>query len=515
MKILVFTDVPPTHALTAGLVLDRLARFLPPGSMVCFAAMNRHIEAPRPAGLSWLPVHYTDKPDEMASQRFAGTPWLNNLWAAAVEAKKRAVEGRRILKKAVRFGREHKVDAVLVVLQGQTIINLAEPLADALGVPLYTLVWDPFSWWVRGHRMDPFTARRTQAKFDAAVKRSVACATASWAMSEIYQAKYGTRSVQVIASHDASLAKTPPAQLHDPHKVTIGMAGQFYASYEWAQMMTGLEASGWRIAGKPVHIKTMGGGPPPPSSIPPKQIEYLGWKSQPDMVAALSQCDILYCPYPFDPELKEVSQVSFPSKLVAYFAAGRPAVFQGPLDSSPGRYLVDREAAICVGTPYASSAYNALRALVVRPDLFQTVAENGQRAFREDFTLERMRETFYEFLGLTDDGAAFDASSAPFVEVVNDRADPADRVTWRDRAWSLISWIPPIPALVRRIRALEDEVDALSFDNAVQAAELTGLYGFTARSHGELKEAEATVEIAAAELQKKMAVQKPVFAKLG
>ena len=515
MKILIFTDVPPTHALTAGLVLDRLVRFAPPGSMVTFAAMNKHIEAPRPGGLGWMPAYYTDKPDEMASQRFAKWPALNAVWQAVVETWRRKVDGRRLLKKAAAFGRLHKVDAVLVVLQGQTMINLAQPLAKVLGVPLYTLVWDPFSWWVRGHRMDRHTARLTQRAFDEAVAGSVACATASWAMSDIYREAYGVRAVQVIASHDASLARRPAAQLHHANRVTIGMAGQFYASHEWAQMMTALEAAGWQIGGRPIYIRTMGGGAAPQSSIPKDRIEYLGWMSQPDMVAALSECDLLYCPYPFDPALDEVSKVSFPSKLVAYFAAGRPAIFQGPLDSSPAKYCLERGCAVVVGTPYASSIYNAMRALVVDPDLFQQMAEAGQHAFAEDFTLSRMRQTFYDFLGQEDDGAAFDFGSAPFFEVVDDRKGEPVRLTARDLAWRTISWVPPLPAFTRKVQALEDRIEALEFESAVKAAELNNFYRFAGRSLQDLREADALVEAAKAELQKKMAVQKPVFAKLG
>lgn len=515
MKILVFTDVPPTHALTAGLVLDRLARFLPPGAMVVFAPMNKAVQAPRPGGLGWMPAYYTLKPDERGSARFAKAPWLRNLWAATVETWRREVEGRGILHKAIAFGREHEVDAVLGVLQGQTVINLAEPLAKALKVPLYTLVWDPFSWWVKGHGVDPYTAKLTQKAFDSAVRNSVACATASWAMSEAYSKDYGVRAVQVIASHDASLAKTPPGRLHDPNRVVLGMAGQFYASEEWRQMMIALDCAGWEIAGRPVHIRTMGGQPPPKSKIPKDRLTYLGWMSQPEMVAALSECDILYCPYPFEAEMDEVSRVSFPSKLVAYFAAGRPAVFQGPADSSPARYCQERGSAVVVTQPYASAIFNGLHALVTDQDLFKRTAEAGQRAFAADFTLKRMRETFYEFLGQADEGQVFDTSAAPRTPVIDDRSAPPFGERLSGAAWSAIAWIPPLPTLTRRIEALEAQVESLSFEAELKTAELRGFYGFTARKVHELHAAEETIEIARAELEKKMAVQKPVFAKLG
>src|SRR5262245_3522090 len=36
-RILLLTDIPPSHTLTAGLVLDRLCRFIPPDALACFS----------------------------------------------------------------------------------------------------------------------------------------------------------------------------------------------------------------------------------------------------------------------------------------------------------------------------------------------------------------------------------------------------------------------------------------------------------------------------------------------
>jgi len=105
--------------------------------------------------------------------------------------------------------------------------------------------------------------------------------------------------------------------------------------------------------------------------------------------------------------------------VIAYFAAGRPVVFHGPPQSSPGRYVAEHQAAVCVGTPYASSVYNALYSLATQPELFRAIAQAGQRAFQEDFTLEKMRENYYAFLGLTDDGVTFDFT-------YEDSAEPED-----------------------------------------------------------------------------------------
>src|SRR6266446_1772314 len=66
MKILLLTDIPPCKNFTAGLVLDQLVRFLPPGSVACFAVVNPEVNARLSVDLNWIPVEYVKKPREKA-----------------------------------------------------------------------------------------------------------------------------------------------------------------------------------------------------------------------------------------------------------------------------------------------------------------------------------------------------------------------------------------------------------------------------------------------------------------
>ncbi len=261
MKILLLTDIPPCKNLTAGLVLDQLCNFLPHGSLVCFTVLNPHLSARLSPDLGWIPITYAIKPEENAHRWPAGR-W-GVVTAAVVETYRRLFDIPVLLEQAETFASLCQVDAIWAVLQGQTMVRLARPLADRLGVPLYTQVWDPLSWWLTARRVDPWNRALALEAFDAAMRRSLACATASWPMAEEYSAKYGILSVPVISSHDPAMARHPHLEGGSGSVVTIGMAGQFYAAYEWNLLIKALNHAGWKVCGKDVRIITMGGGPPP------------------------------------------------------------------------------------------------------------------------------------------------------------------------------------------------------------------------------------------------------------
>jgi glycosyltransferase involved in cell wall biosynthesis len=400
VKLLLLTDIPPCTNFTAGLVLDQLCRFLPPGSVACFAVVNPQLDARLSPDLNWIPIAYTAKRDEAAFRALPGK--LSFVSAYCVETIRRRHVVPRILRQAVEFAREQQTDAVWAVLQGQTLIQMAPELADQLGVPLLTQVWDPLSWWLAANRVDRANRRAALADFDRTLRRSKACAVASWAMAEEYQTRYGTFTVPVIASHSSEIARKPDPSIGcTAAEITIGMAGQFYAATEWLALVRALNMADWRVCGKNVRILVVG-PTQPPGDVPPGRVKYLGWQAQAEALRILADCDILYCPYPFDSALAEVSRLSFPSKLTLYLAAGRPVLFHGPSFSSPARYLEERGAALCIANKLPSAIYNGLVRLVDEPLVYRRIAECGQACFQRDFTLDAMRSRFFEFLGITE-----------------------------------------------------------------------------------------------------------------
>lgn len=401
MKILLLTDIPPCDNFTAGLVLSAMVRLVPRDEICIFSVTNPALDMRLGEEFANIPIEMHAKPNENWS-------WLPRrrsmraLSSAAAFAGEKFIETAIIpglIRKAVKFGQEQHVDRVWAVLQGQTTIRMAEAVAQKLGVPLHTHVWDPFSWWAKAHGVDRFHTRGVQTQFDKAIAASQGVATASVPMAELYKQRFGVSAIPVIASHHKSMAQQPAADISSSREkpLVIGMAGQFYAANEWLQLLLALRSSGWQVAGRPVRAVVL--GPQQPPGTPDPHVSFLGWKSQKDAAFILSQCDILYCPYPFDPGMKEVSQYSFPSKLVLYLSAGRPIVFHGPDYSSPAKYIRNHRCGLVATTLAATAIYNELERLVSDPESYREMAANARAAFLDDFTLESMDRAFNAFIG--------------------------------------------------------------------------------------------------------------------
>jgi len=500
MKVLLLTDLPPCDDYTAGLVLSAMARFVPAESLCCFTVVNPTIPVKMSPEFSGMPVEFHRKPNE----NWAWIPrrrlfnWATEAFVNVSERLTHKFEVEPLIEKAVAFGRAQGVDRVWAVLEGQTMIRMAEPVAARLGVPLHTHVWDPFSWWAKANRLDPRTAANVQSRFDRAVRASKAVATASQPMADLYRQCFNVDAVPVIASHADSLAKTPPKRISADGMLLIGMAGQFYSATEWLSLLESMRAANWRVAGRDLRIVVM--GPQVPPQMDEGRIIFLGWKTQAQAAGILSNCDFLYCPYPFDPTMKEVSQFSFPSKLVLYLAAGRPIVFHGPDYSAPALYIRNNGCGLVADQLFPTAVFNAIERLTVSPELYEASAAGAQRAFVRDFTLQSMQRAFSAFLDLDapqDSVRTYDHRAVgsnghenQLREKVKNRSFPVValkygrivRDHWRAVRRRLYRIPVSIALAIPRVRALKAEVHALYSEVANLQLQLADLRGQLAQS---------------------------------
>lgn len=494
MKILLLSDIPPCENLTAGLVLSAMVRFLPRDSVFCFIVANPTVDIRMTPEFANIPVSLNEKPNENWSWLPQGR-LVRRISAAVTSVGELFVEKvvvPRLVARAVDFGRQHRADRVWAVLQGQTTIRMAKAVAEGLGIPLHTHVWDPFSWWARANGLDRITTRRVQKVFDDAIRFSESVATASEPMADRYRKEFGVRAVPVVASHSRSMARHPDTRLDSANQLLVGMAGQFYASAEWLTLLKALDAANWTIGGRSVRVVAM--GPQRPPGAETSRVVFLGWKAQADAATILSCCDVLYCPYPFDPVMKEVSQYSFPSKLVLYLAAGRPIVFHGPAYSSPVQYIRERRCGVVADRPLPTAIFNEIERLVGSPSAYAEAAKNAQQAFTDDFTLESMGRSMDAFIVCTGNtagscaalhnhaGVGEGASAWPLASKVERGWSIQRRILASGRrfkegastfrralrgfARSAAFWIPQIRSMHHQIKQLLSENEALSQRNA-------------------------------------------------
>ncbi|GAU83433.1 glycosyltransferase family 4 protein [Bosea sp. BIWAKO-01] len=397
-RILLLTDIPPCSNLTAGIVTAQMCRFVPKSELAVFCVTNPHLQPKLYDDLADVEMKMIPKPIEQQRRVLRGIR-IGRVGAAAVEAVKRVTLPRGLIRQAVAYGRAIGATDLWAILQGQTMVRIAAPVARELGVPLRVHVWDPLRWWLDAHGVDPVNRRLDLAQFDRTLRQATSCAAASGPMARHYQEIYGVPSTAVIASIDPTLAQTPPTALGSTDSVVVGMVGQFYASEEWRQLVTALNFAKWRVGERKVVLMTFG-HEPPPSDIPDGHLKFMGWKDQPEVIRTIARnCDVAYCPYPFAANMEEVSRLSFPSKVPTYLAAGRPILFHGPSYSAPYIYLKERGAAYLCRDAYATSVYNGLVHLVEDAVLYEATALAAQRAFLADFTLPRMERAVRQFLG--------------------------------------------------------------------------------------------------------------------
>ncbi|WP_114689318.1 glycosyltransferase [Polynucleobacter necessarius] len=397
MKILLVTDIPPCKNFTAGLVLDRLVSFLPKKKIAICAVINSTLHPEIPIELNDIPKLILVKPKESG---FSGLAFGLHRPLNILNEVLRGVRVRfLILPKIIAFARAQKIEAIWIVLQGQTMVRIANPLANKLSLPMFTQVWDPLGWWLRENFVTGLMERHFLSLYAKAIRSSRCCATASLAMSELYSSEYLVGTQAVIAGLPARYSQGSQFTLNGNAKFLIGMAGQFYSTEEWNSLIAALDAANWVISGKEIWVRVLGPGFQSFTQSP-KNIEYLGWRSQIETVKSLRDCDLLYIPYWFSDKFKEEAKNSFPSKLVTYLCAGRAVFCHAPIYASPSIYLSENEAGYLCHSLDPKEIIRKIAGVIEDPDRYAKISENGSTCFHRDFTLESMKKSFNDFLGI-------------------------------------------------------------------------------------------------------------------
>lgn len=395
MRILLLTDVPPSTNFSSGIFLLKEVSFIPHHSLTCFVVQNRFIYPKIPETLKTIKINVVPKPLENY-----GHKRLGNIQSFLFENYHALFTIPRLIQSAVEFALTTKVDVVWAMLQGQTMIRMARPVANKLQVPLFTQIYDPPGWWMRDHKVNKWVAQSVISEFNHAILSSQKVACCSWAMADFYKETLGANTLAVVAGLEKSLAKKPATKKHNRSDFIISMAGQLYSKSEWICLLNLLCQNNWQIAGKNIKVKYLGPQLDLYAEGRPMNIEYLGWRSQEETIKIFEDSDLLYCPYWFDPNYEMESRLSFPSKLTSYLASGRPVLFHGPEYSSPGKFLEQNKAAALCYSLDPDLLQATLEKIITDEHYYQEICINGRKAFDSFLSTEFMQKNFHEFLGI-------------------------------------------------------------------------------------------------------------------
>ncbi|MEQ9409399.1 MAG: glycosyltransferase [Fuerstiella sp.] len=411
-QLLTLSGTVPGEPGVGGVILQDLQRQLPAETLQCVPAV-----APQAVQLGWL-----ERADDLSGHvlrryetgyrpvsGFSGevVGWL----ARRLLFRKHC---RNLVTQICRHPAAQSCDKVWAVLDCPTVIQTALKVAQQLRKPLVTLVWDAPELLVSQFHMDRWSGAEMLNLFGRTLQASERIGVICEQMRQAYTAKFGVKSC-VIMRHGIheSLWHSPQSPASD--RLVIGFAGSITARQPFRRLIAMLDACQWRVSGRPVTLRLIGSRYTLDSRAP-QHIEYFGWRSLDQTVQLLAECDVLYLPQPFEPDLRPLAELSFPTKLTTYLAAGRPVLLHAPDYGSITPFLVDYPVGRQCTTLDCDSLRTTLEQLVRRSGAELSDAIDSAR--RDEFSQTVFLHRFQQLAGVMDESEMISAATAGVAEQV-------------------------------------------------------------------------------------------------
>ena len=402
--ILLLMPFLPTATHAGPVFIRDLLRHYPKEKLCGFSVAPNYTGSPPPAEYEGFPLAWAPQPPEAGITKLGRH--VAHLHTLAVHQYLRHVRVPALIKQAVHFGKQHQVDTVWAILHHHTTLTyMAKPVAETLNAELITNIHDPPQQFLDNHKLQGPIRRMIEGMIEKAfadtLRASVRGGVASEGMQAEYKQRYGLDSVVLIHGLHPSRKRPPARGLTHPDKFVIGFAGSLYAQREWEALLSALDNVGWRLEGREVTIKLLGGSFDLRAQGK-MHIEYLGWRSLDETLNELSRVDITYLPYWFDDAHRQTVRLCFPNKLSTYVAAGRPVLYHGPENSSPTRFLQRFPVGLCCHSLDKSEIIAILRRFVVDREFYASAAQQTQTAVDEELNLTVFRRRFAAFIGISE-----------------------------------------------------------------------------------------------------------------
>ena len=236
---------------------------------------------------------------------------------------------RRLVNDIAQQFRNSGIRRVWAVLDCPTVIEVADRVSDALSVPLSVMVWDAPELLADQLTYDRWSQRSLLIRFGEVIRHADRVGVICEQMQSAYEQRFG-KSNYVIMRHGIDESLTRDLSItRSSSTMRIGFAGSITAPEVFQQLIRMLDAAQWSLENRTVTLRLIGSRYLLDSRSP-QSIEYFGWRSSSETIGLLSECDILYLPQPFAPHLRDLAELSFPTKLGTYLAAAKPVLLHSP-----------------------------------------------------------------------------------------------------------------------------------------------------------------------------------------
>ncbi|MCA9081266.1 MAG: hypothetical protein KDA58_11955 [Planctomycetaceae bacterium] len=321
-RILLISGTAPGEPGVGGVILRDLVRIVGPAQMhTCWLNPYRDKQ---PHYLPELSVSHHQRRYETGWKPIGGVGGDLAACAAAVALQ------RPLIQQAVREIQsqidQFQPDLILTVLESAMAVQVIAALLPQIKVPLRTIVWDDVHTFCPAGRLDRWTERQVYDAFRKTLRHSEQIAVICENMQVAYQREYGVDSF--VLRHGLDAATTDACE-RDPNVYRIGFAGSVTTPDCMREFIAALDSMNWRLDGKEICLRMLGArfqlG-----TLSRQWIEYFGWRDVTETRNLLSECDLLYLPQSFLPDLRHLSELSFPTKLSTYVAANVPILLHAP-----------------------------------------------------------------------------------------------------------------------------------------------------------------------------------------
>lgn len=307
---------------------------------------------------------------------------------------------RQLLNQIVRSIRSqiarYQPELILTVLESATAVQVMSALLPHLPCPIRTIVWDDIETFSPAGTLDRWTRSGIARDFRRVLQASEKVAVICENMQVAYQAQYGVDS-QVLRHGMPEATSTNPDESANT-VWRIGFAGSITTPDCFQSLVSALDQHHWRIAGRPITLRLLGcrlqlG------SRSPQSIEYLGWRDVAETRDLLGECNLLYLPQSFKPELRHLSELSFPTKLSTYIATRRPIVLQAPTYGSLTSFWRDYPLGPVIPDLTEKGILHGLESGLLASDVqLSSWRESSVRGHREQLSVHKFEQGVRELL---------------------------------------------------------------------------------------------------------------------
>lgn len=333
MNLLIISDVPPCRQYTAGLVEETFCNILIRNNInfSLLLIQSDGIEAIIPNNIK----NYADK-IVVFKKKCEQCHGLNNISRFVSLLNNEFYSSKVLPRKAIKAFKDFSFDLIWGIIQGQSLIYFVASLAKTMNLSYNVQIWDPPEWWLRENKFSLLFYSRTMNKFKELLLNSNYCLTASPQMSYKYRDLFGCKTIELMPS--LHCIKNSEAKLYfaceNNNKFKIIFTGQKYARKELFSFLNVIDSLNWNFNGKAIEVNIFSNFVDEEILDKFPLVKQFGWLDQEQLHNEIATSDLAYCPYPFDEEMKIVSELSFPGKLVSYLHCTTPVFFHGPVGSS-------------------------------------------------------------------------------------------------------------------------------------------------------------------------------------